>query len=83
MNKSNIIQQLEELIPEIDGNKTRGWRVQVNDELGLVRCENGTNDYIVPNEYKKVSGDGFSLSNMSCIEFDDRNSLWYWDIEMH
>ena len=83
MNKSNIIQQLEELIQEIDGSRTRGWIVQVNDGLVLVRCENGTNDYILPDEYKEVSGDGFSLSNMRCIDFDDRNSLWYWDIEMH
>jgi len=83
MNKSNIIQQLEELIQEIDGSRTRGWRVQVNDGLVVVRCENGTNDYILPDEYKEVSGDGFSLSNMRCIDFDDRNSLWYWDIEMH
>ncbi len=83
MNKSNIIEQLEELISEIDGNKTKKWRVQMDDGIGSVRCENGTNDYILPREYNEMSGNGFSLSNMRCIEFDDRNSLWYWDIKMH
>ena len=83
MNKSNIIEQLEKLISEIDGNKTKKWRVQMDDGIGSVRCENGTNDYILPHEYNEMSGNGFSLSNMRCIEFDDRNSLWYWDIKMH
>lgn len=70
-----IVKEMSSLYPDIDGQKTSGWKV-VDTVCGFyVQCTNGTNDYYEPDGLV-CPFEGYVMTDFVCIEDDERLTRW-------